>query len=571
MVLKLCFALLFFLGLFGCADPERNNIFDPKSTVNENCVALEQFLPKNSPDIVMQSGNGNKIEFDVIIRDFSVEAPGFELFLGCDYEGNHNSTEICFNSYGYMPCTEGGTQLRYGEIVGGTRRGYTNGPDALGPRGSWDQPVMVTMGMVQNDLYYDKSCPEIYIQDDPDFPNNPRDHIKYRYCARPKQGNGNCGSAGNLENWFSGYQGHNNSHGAKVIDDIIELYRQPDGKYLMNYDYNTSTRWNNDGNDNGFFPLDKYDDNMTWGRQSLNYWCPDSNGDVCGAWYANGGPKNPTAGIRAANDKNVRHKLHNYGFSLSGSATFKYFQGNNDVFEFIGDDDMWIFIDGELVADLGGVHIAAPVKININELAVMKGWADGTSHSINFFYTDRQTYGSNIMLRVSLTDLTPARFGAPRIMKAETSIYADGKAETLIWVTAKLGLGAMEKFLNTNSEYPIIIRRSYETYIWAYNLLTIQFLRSDGANGYIYATTGEVCKTKTDCGPQYMLNSGDSLSFNVKRGQDIEDGGYNDLAGFGLPDESWYIKSESNIPVTTTSWTVNTTKLSALPPPVYCP
>jgi fibro-slime domain-containing protein len=538
-------------------------------------------------------GQGGFIELDVIVRDFPVGYSGFEEF-DSDLGSNGQCTEkndaresrwiaenrICFSGSNYIPCSQGGTQLGYGQDNNKTNangvkfRGYCNGPDkatncSCNANGNtvsngdceWANPVGVTKGMVGNRLDY-SGC----TKDDEKGSTPIEEAINGRYCARPQKGNDACHSS-NLQSWFT------NSGNAKTYEDVIRLNQVGNGAfYEINYDYNTRTEWRPGTGlyDNGYFPLDKYGD--SWGMQSLNIWCPPIGtgisydlGEDCRRWKNAGtgvkGPKDPTAAQLAVNNGVPARLLHNYGFSMAGSGEFKFSKNADEEFQFIGDDDMWIFIDGDLVVDLGGTHLAAPAKINIRDYGNSKGWEDGSMHAINFYYLDRQTDGSNMKLRISISNLSPSRFGAPRILKAETVQKQDGTSETTIYVNNKIE--NLQNFINSG-EFPIIIKKPGPNNpdLLAYRIeKIIEGPVNMGSEGYAYVITGQVCKNRNECGGSLILNSGDSLSFNVKIGQDVTDGGFRDPSGLGLSSESWYIKSTNGTPATTKSWAINTTNL----------
>ena len=125
--------------------------------------------------------------------------------------------------------------------------------------------------------------------------------------------------------------------------------------------------------------------------------------------------------------------------------------GHDIIYEFTGDDDFWLYVDGELVIDLGGIHSAMPGSVNystgevsvngrettLRELfyqnylgrghtqAEAEAYVDGifrqktiggethyifkdfSTHTMHIFYMERGAGASNLHMRFNLASVKP--------------------------------------------------------------------------------------------------------------------------------------------------------------------
>ena len=97
---------------------------------------------------------------------------------------------------------------------------------------------------------------------------------------------------------------------------------------------------------------------------------------------------------------------------------------------FFGDDDMWVFLDGQLVCDIGGVHSSVGEYVNLWDY-IEKGTA-GT-HTLSFFYTERGASGSSCYMQFTLpsvSSVTPEQnTGELRVEKKVEGARADSGQE----------------------------------------------------------------------------------------------------------------------------------------------
>jgi len=90
---------------------------------------------------------------------------------------------------------------------------------------------------------------------------------------------------------------------------------------------------------------------------------------------------------------------HNFHFTTELETGFVYRKNTGQVFTFTGDDDVWVFIGGKLVIDLGGVHGAHSQTIDLDRLAWLE---DGASYPLKIFHAERHTTQSNFRIETTI-------------------------------------------------------------------------------------------------------------------------------------------------------------------------
>ena len=119
--------------------------------------------------------------------------------------------------------------------------------------------------------------------------------------------------------------------------------------------------------------------------------------DRTDAAYANQGGFFPVNGEMYGNYSSTGKNFH---FTFELDTEFVFNRGSGQVFTFTGDDDVWVFVDGKCVIDIGGVHSAVSQTIDLDRLSWLES---GQTYSLKFFFAERHTTQSNFRIETTLS------------------------------------------------------------------------------------------------------------------------------------------------------------------------
>ena len=89
---------------------------------------------------------------------------------------------------------------------------------------------------------------------------------------------------------------------------------------------------------------------------------------------------------------------HNFHFTFELHIECEYDPGAEQFFRFIGDDDVFVFVNHQLVIDLGGVHAAESQLVDMNRLNL----TPGETYRIDFFFAERHRTRSNFRIETNI-------------------------------------------------------------------------------------------------------------------------------------------------------------------------
>ena len=129
---------------------------------------------------------------------------------------------------------------------------------------------------------------------------------------------------------------------------------------------------------------------------------------INGKYFGNNG--NKYLEVVDPNQTDITHyyKNTNYNLTLEGHAQFIFYEDDNLFFNFTGDDDVYLYINGVRVLDLGGGHAISKCGIKLNDVKTLCGLKDGQVYDFDFYYMERHGTAANFGIDTNIKIVDPS-------------------------------------------------------------------------------------------------------------------------------------------------------------------
>ena len=239
-------------------------------------------------------------------------------------------------------------------------------------------------------------------------------------CYNPATGTGVIGKTylGTGDHLFQIMDDPTNEHYGYYYYDSLRnaiSYNQSNRRFYV-YEYLSATSDAIGGSNADFLPLNSPYAN-TNGRTMRTYTFNGNHNEYQGVTHYRFDTSPNDSGVYAEFAYGMRSDIRFYLPSDPGSGKNKDLYGNDIEFEFSGDDDLWVLIDGILVLDIGGIHqrIAGQINFSTGEVTVKGSAATSLmdlgitagDHTLTVLYLERGASMSNCSIYFNLVP----RFG----------------------------------------------------------------------------------------------------------------------------------------------------------------
>lgn len=129
---------------------------------------------------------------------------------------------------------------------------------------------------------------------------------------------------------------------------------------------------------------------------------------INGKYFGNNGNKYLEVVDPNQNDITHYYKNTNYNLTLEGHAQFIFYEDDNLYFNFTGDDDVYLYINGVRVLDMGGAHAISKCGIKLNDVKDLCGLKDGQVYDFDFYYMERHGTAANFGIETNIKIVDPS-------------------------------------------------------------------------------------------------------------------------------------------------------------------